>query len=483
MKITFSLPQKWQIAVLLWMVCFTSPSITFAQGSDIYGAGLKVKLDSSGSKFVRFIIWNQIWMRYNQNNPGTQVNGTNESATWDVGARRLRFLAYAQITPRYLILTHFGINNQTFTNGGASGSQGTGPYGQGKKPQIFFHDAYNEFAIVPEKNTTTGKANKTTLSVGAGIHYWWGISRITSASTLNFLAIDAPIVNWPLVELSDQFVRQYGIYAKGKTGKLHYRAHLNKPFATNLTPAPSTPQKESAAVDNSGNTNASLGAYFDYQFFDQESDVLPYRVGTYMGTKKILNIGAGIYHQKDGTLSRAPSAGTVQDEFNSHDITLTGVDVFAELPLSNKRMALTAYSVFYNYNFGPDYLRTVGIMNPASGFDPNVPAANRTLNGPGNARMFVGTGNIWYTQAGLLLPKGKNGKTRIQPFAAYTYKKFDALDQAGHYFDAGANFFLDGHHAKITPQVSTRPLYFNQNGLKTINGSKAEFQLQFQIYL
>jgi hypothetical protein len=36
-----------------------------------------------------------------------------------------------------MIVTHFGINNQTFTNGGAAGSSGTGGYGAGKNQNIF----------------------------------------------------------------------------------------------------------------------------------------------------------------------------------------------------------------------------------------------------------------------------------------------------------------------------------------------------------
>ncbi len=122
-------------------------------------------------------------------------------------------------------------------------------------------------------------------------------------------------------------------------------------------------------------------------------------------------------------------------------------------------------------------------MNPASGFDPGMAAAQRTINGAGNGRMFIGTGDIWYTQAGVLLPKGNHGKMRIQPFGAYTFKKLEALDQNGSYFDVGANFYIDGHDAKITPQYSTRPLYYNQNGKRVINGHKGEVLLQFQIYL
>jgi hypothetical protein len=36
-----------------------------------------------------------------------------------------------------MILTHFGINNQTFTNGGAAGSSGTGAMAQ-EKTSLFF---------------------------------------------------------------------------------------------------------------------------------------------------------------------------------------------------------------------------------------------------------------------------------------------------------------------------------------------------------
>lgn len=453
-----------------------------AQGSENYGSGLKINLDSSGEKYVRFIIWNQIWARSIEHNPGTQVNGENVNRTLDIGARRIRFLAYAQITPRYLILTHFGINNQTFATGGATGTTNTGPYGAGKKPQIFFHDVYNEYAVVPMEHPLTGKKNKSSLYVGAGLHYNWGLSRITSASTLNFLTIDAPIVNWPLVEISDQFVRQFGIYAKGKLGKLNYSMHVNKPFATNMAPGDPDPFKGPVAVDNNGNASAALGGYFDYQFLDQESNLLPFRVGTYIGTKKIFNIGGGFYHTSNGTASKT-TAG--ESTWNKHDITLLSLDAFADLPIGNKKknMAITAYSVYYNYNLGPNYLRNIGLMNPASGFDPNRPAAQRTINGPGNSRAFIGTGSIWYTQAGMLLPKGEKGKMRIQPFGAYTFKALEALDQNGHYFDVGANFYIDGHDAKITPQYSTRPLYYNQNGQRRIDGSRGEFLIQFQIYL
>jgi hypothetical protein len=146
-------------------------------------------------------------------------------------------------------------------------------------------------------------------------------------------------------------------------------------------------------------------------------------------------------------------------------------------------MAFTGYSVLYKYDLGPNYLRTIGIMNPSSGFAPGMPANEKTLNGAGNARMFIGTGDIWYTQAGILLPNKTNDKLKLQPYAAYTFKQLEANDDAGHYFDIGCNFFLDAHYAKFTPQYSSRPLYFDVNGKRNVTQRKGEFMLQFQIYL
>lgn len=454
-------------ALIASFILFTGEAV--AQGNTEYGSGLKLNLNQEGSKYIRFIFWNQVWARSIKNNPGTLVNGEPADRSFDIGARRVRTIAYAQLSPRYLILVHFGINNQSFVNGGAPGTSGTGGNGAGKKPQMFYHDVWNEYAIVPTKNVTTGKANKASLYAGAGLHYWNGISRLTTASTLNFLMIDAPLFNWPTLEMSDQLIRQYGVYAKGNIGKLHYRFNANKPFATNTTPLPN-----GVAVDNNGNAKAAYGGYVDYQLLEQEPDVLPFRVGTYAGTKKVLNIGAGFYHNKDGTRSMQENGET-----SKHNISIQSVDAFADLPFGNKEknMAVTAYSVFYNYDFGPNYLRTTGIMNTGTS-DP-ASLVQKAQEGAGNARFLLGTGKIWYTQAGLMLPKTISKKIRVQPIAAYTYKDLKGLDEAGHYYDVGSNFYIDGHNSKITLQYSSRPLY-NKNRVFERAG---EWQMQFQIYL
>ncbi len=443
--------------------------MAFSQGSPDYGGGLKFKINEEGTKYMRFIAWNQIWLRSQELNPGSMIADEPSTTNTDIGNRRLRLLAYAQISPRYMIVTHIGINNQTFTNGGAAGTANTGGYGAGKKPGLFFHDAWNEYAVVLPQ-----EGKKFSLAIGGGLHYYMGLSRMTMSSTLNYMTIDAPIFNWPLIENSDQFARQVGVFAKGKYSKFEYRFSINKPFATNLAPTDVTNANDAIAVDNNGNAKWSKAGYVEYQFFDSESNFLPYKVGSYLGTKKMLNIGAGFYNAPESTRT------SVNAVTQKHDISLFAVDVFADLPIGDKakKMALTAYSVYYNYDFGPNYLRTIGIMNTAV-VDPNFTGA-RPITGVGNSQPTIGSGSIWYTQAGLLLPNSnEKPKVRIQPFAAYTHKNFDAFEKASGQFDIGSNFFLDGHHAKITTQYSTRPVYMSTNDVK----SKGELLVQLQIYL
>ncbi len=65
------------------------------------------------------------------------------------------------------------------------------------------------------------------------------------------------------------------------------------------------------------------------------------------------------------------------------------------MPVGSKKGAVTLYSVFYDYNFGPDYLRDLGIMNVGVA-DPAFTGAT-ALAGAGNAQPTIGTGTIWYT--------------------------------------------------------------------------------------
>lgn len=475
---------------LLFLLYLSIYSI-YAQGSDEYGAGIKLKVNEDGSKYIRFITWHQIWTRYTQNNPGTaDVNGNLKETSADIGIRRSRFLAYTQISKKFLILTHWGINNQTFVNGGVPGGGATGNSGgvvpdavSSKKPQIFIHDAWTEYTVVDPKNAD-GEARGYSIYMGAGLHYWHGISRKTNASTLNFMTIDAPIFNWPNIELTDQFARQFGWYAKGKIGKLEYRLNANKPFSVGSLASTNTSRAVNVPTDN-----MSYSGYAEYQFLDVEADVLPYKVGSWLGTKKVFNVGLGFYnHANASAIRRTTFLGNDSIDFQNQ--TIFSADAFLDLPVGPNKSSLTLYGVYYNFDYGTKYLRNVGIMNvntstlaPAVLQDRGI---QTVAEGAGNARMLMGTGNIIYVEAGYLLPKNilPEDKGRIQPMGSFTVKQFQAVDESALFYDLGVNYLIDGHHAKLTLQYSSRPLFRANAEGKLVNATRAgELILQAHIYL
>ncbi|NJL12671.1 MAG: hypothetical protein HC913_06520 [Microscillaceae bacterium] len=101
----------------------------------------------------------------------------------------------------------------------------------------------------------------------------------------------------------------------------------------------------------------------------------------------------------------------------------------------------------------------------------------------GNFQPTIGTGTIFYTQAGFLLPKGTLGKIgRLQPFAAFTFKDFEGLQESSTQFDIGANLHLEGHHSKVTIQYQQRPVYGADNRLNPDKKSAGELILQTMLY-
>ena len=427
---------------------------------------LKIDFDKSGDKFIKLGLSSQIWLRSIENNPGTLVNGVAQDETYDAGIRRMRITMNAQLSNFYSIFMQFGINNQSFISGGGSG---TGANGAGKKPQLFFMDAYNEFAIQPRKNSLTNKQNENHFYLGAGLHSWSGVSRLTNASTTKLLMADLPVLNFPNIEVSDQFARQMGIFAHGEYKKFNYRLAVNKPFATSRNPA------VGETVENNQSGKLSYAGYGMYQFFDKESTVTSFLPGTYLGSKKVFNIGAGFYTNKDATKSQ-PTAGV----FETHKQTVLGVDAFLDLPIGakQKEMSLSLYSVYYNLKYGPNYLRTSGIMNPGVA-DPDF-KGQVALDGFGNSKFLLGTGSMWFTQAGFVLPKFSE-VVKLQPFAAYSLKDLKGLNQAGHFYDFGVNLFIRSQNAKISYQYSSRPLYDIVN--REVFSRRGEHLLTFQIAL
>ncbi|MEM9873529.1 MAG: hypothetical protein AAF928_01455 [Myxococcota bacterium] len=411
--------------------------------SELYDGGAKVTLGNDGKNFIKFITWHQVWGRFQHLNPGSTVNTVDRNDSWDIGLRRSRFLALTSFADRFQILMHVGINNQTFNND--------------RKPQVFVHDATVQVDVVPRYFT-----------LGAGVHYWNGVSRLTSASTLNFLTLDAPILNWPTIERSDQFARHLGVYAKGKLGPVDYRFALNKPFTT-----PSEAPTVGVADYNPQTNYPEVTGYVALELAEQEANAVPFTVGTYLGTKEVMNLGAGF-----SVLPRGTWSADTQGEVLEHDIMLFGADVFVDMPVGDGGAdgALTAYGVYYHYDFGPNHLRNVGIMNVAQG--------GTTITGPGNAYPVIGTGEHVYLQAGYMFPVDWTGLHRVQPYASVQASFMQALDEAVAVPELGVNWHLLGHHAKLTAAYRNRPVFDRDavNGEARVVTRRGEGLLQAMLY-
>ena len=370
-------------------------SITFGQSSPDYNGGFKVNLSEDGKKQLRIISWGQFWAQQAEN--GQDANG-NDNSDLNLSVRRARVLMYSKINDDFLLLTHFGLNGMNANN--------MQPVGKGESSQLFLHDAWAQYNFSPN------------FSIGTGLHYWNGISRLNNQSTLNMLTLDNNRQAWATIGLSDQFARHLGVYAKGKIDKLQYRLSVNESITNSLgTAAPisaTTAVYKGRELLGSKEAGKNFAAYLDYQLMDEESNFLPYKVGTYLGKKKILNIGAGFFMHPNGSVKL--SSGGLEGE----DVNHFAADIFYDAPVGENNAALTAYGLFQSNNYGENYM------------------LGQTYT----------TGTLLGAHLGYLLPSAS--KTKLQPYAAYNYRNVDAIDDSATEFKIGSNLYLGGNNSKFS---------------------------------
>ncbi len=399
------------------------PDLSFSQGSPDYNGGIKIKLDEEGSKYIRVISWGQFWAQYRDEVPD-DVSKTNFSI------RRARMLTYSQINKDFLILTHFGLNSLNGDN--------QSPIGTGDRSQLFFHDFWLQYSL--------GKDH----AVGAGLHYWNGISRLNNQSTLNMMTLDNNRQSWATIGLSDQFARHIGVYLKGTFGKFQYRVAINETGTNTLDsgidladPDLNTGVTRYAGRELLGSKDAgkNFAGYFDYHFLDQESNFLPYKVGSYLGGKKVFNVGAGFFYHPDGSV-------IINDDLSldGQDVAIFAVDAFYDAPLGENGSAITAYATYQNNDYGDDF--TLG--------------------------QTYETGSMLYGHVGYLIPN-TDKKIKFQPYTSFNYRSIDAIDDNATTFGVGANAYFSGHHSKLTLEY--------QNIKYGDNDAQSVVTLQAMIYL
>jgi len=413
---------------------------------------LRLNLNESGSHFLKATLMNQIWVRFNENNPGSKSFGYDLSRnSFDVGIRRLRFQLFGQLTDKVFFYTQFGENNFNVASTRFSGA--------------FFHDAIMEY-----------KVKDRYLSVGAGLSAWGGYLRFSAPSVGGIMGLDAPLYQQATNSTTDQFLRKLGVYFKGKLGKLDYRVMIANPMA---------PQGVSPAlpIAPSSRSNFSMmpaqvqtQAYFQYQFLDEETNLNPYNQGSYFGAKRIFNVGAGFVNQKNAMWHQAANGDTVQTA-----MTLFGMDVFYDAPINTEKgTAFSGYAAFSNNEFGPAYLRTNNAMNISNGTSP----APANLSGPGNAFPMLGTGTTAYAQLGYKFRKAllpNNGT--LMPYTSIQHSNFKALKDRVNIYEAGVNWLINGNNqTKITLGVQNRPVFSaNSSGEGVQTGRRNQVVLQLQI--
>lgn len=382
---------------------------------------LILNLDESGKNHIRFILWNQFCL--------SGQKDENNKLTLTPQIKRSRFLVYAQINDRFMVLTHFGVNNL--------GSEALHPTGQSDQAKVFLHDAWTEYKVWGEY-----------LSIGAGLHYYNGLSRLSNAGTINFMTFDNYRQAWAQLGLSDQFGRHLGLFAKGRAGGLNYHLAINDAMVNSMDVPGYVGSPGSIAYVGRKyfpeDASRVYQGYFDYQFLDKESNKLPYRAGSYLGQKKVFNIGVGFFSHPNGTVSI-----TTDSTVFTHNVRHLAADVYYDAPLGHGG-AISFYGAFFRFDYGPNYCRS-GVY---------------------------GTGNSTYGHLGYLLPP-IHRSVAFMPYLAYSHRDYQQYRKNSNTLNLGLNFLLNGHNAKFTLEYRTTQALYNESR----PGRREEVVLQAMIFL
>lgn len=408
--------------ICLLLIVQSSRSQTSSDSQNEYHP-IIFNLNEDGSQFIRLIMWHQIWLTTNN------LSDENSNFQLSPSIRRSRILAFAQLSPDLLILTHFGLNGLNTSNLTATGNTGDGP-------QLFLHGAWAEYRI------------NDYLFAGGGLHYWNGLTRLSSQSTLNFMTLDQsrPFISWHSLGITDQFARHLGIYVKGAIGKFDYRLAYNSPLKNNIGEGKDYGIKDSGLTyngvdypDQNGNAtgNAIYSGYFRYNLFDKESTKLPYMTGTYLGKKRVVALGAGFFFHPNGIYQASSGVHS--------DVSHMAIDGFIDIPVSNG--AFHAYASYIDYDYGQDYVSR-----------------------------WAGTGHSFYLEAGYYYAPFK-----IMPYASFNQGMYDGFNSKIYSLDAGVNYFIKGHNAKITLEYHSIKGDIREAAISS--SEDVYSQLRFQLHL
>lgn len=405
-------------------------------------SGLKYNFTEDGKYSMKLGFGSHLWARYTFLNPNTyDYDGEEIDSHLDFLNRRT-FIKVQANMDRLFFLAVLGVKSQTQLE--SYGSFTT------NKPEFYFYDVFANYSFFNRH-----------LYVGYGLHLYQGLSRYASASSATTLGADVPMLPGTNVVTTEQLARSLGFFADGMAGIFGYRLVVISPFITNSESKP-TPGINKAV--DTANTNLKTEGYFTLQFWDKELAPVPFTTATYLGKKKVFNIGVGFKYHPGSTASISTSGDTVL-----HDQLHLAADIFMDLPLSNGS-AVTLYGSYFIFDFGPNYLLNGSVGNTFKSTSPT---------GAGNVEPLVGTGTGVSTQLAWLLPYKIGLTGKLQPYYEGDYRMYDALDDVALHHNMGVNYYVLDNNFKFTLQHELRP-YFEDGKHKS---NKSLFIFKVQVYI
>jgi hypothetical protein len=429
-----------------------------AQSAEV--SEMKLKLNEDGSHYLKATFLNQVWLRFDQSNPGTQVLGEPVDNTFDIGLRRTRIQFFGQLTDHVFFYTQFGQNNFNYLAGQNATNSGN------RKFQAFFHDVLGEYKVWKDKDL---------LFVGSGLTIANGLSRFSQPSIGTIVTMDVPVFAQATVDQTDEFSRKLSVYMRGQLGKIDYRLVLSDPFPITSNGQPALALSNNATFSQRGHHKQYQG-FFAYNFFDKEPHTAPYMTGTYLGKKRVLNLEAGFITQQKSMWTRE----TVVSDTVYHNVNLLSAAVYYDAPVNKEKgTAVSAYVGYFDYDFGKGYLRYNGIMNPATSITgPHLSGSQ------GNAFPMFGTGSAMYAQVAFLMKRDLlgEGNGTLLPYISIMSADWDRLHDRMNVIDAGVNWLIKEHNAKLTLNYQHRPFFETQGNDLVKKGNRGQVVLQYQVF-
>jgi len=294
-------------------------------------------------------------------------------------------------------------------------------YGNDERP-VYYRDAYITFDWDDSLRFIVGRFKNT-------------FSRENLEACLEPLTMDRGIISYtPFGGTRDTGIAMWGNLADAR---VQYRLMVS----------------DGREGDNVPSDTPRITARAHYSFFDPEFSY-GYR-GTYLGTQRVLTIGAAYDYQADAVYGNLPGRTDKQD------YSAWTVDLFYEQPLEAGTLTLSGAYFDYSVN---------GALKGDELLVDNTVTPTAEMTG-------------YYVKAGWLFPQ-RIGIGRLQLFARHEASDYDRNDD---FFDqtinaVGANYYLDGQQLKLTfeyADVSFDAQHPTINSLRDHKQATLGFQLLF----